>query len=332
LAPAPPRTFARRWAVAVALAAVAACGLLIAAPAGASVISPRAAHSPNASDIRTAYWVALIVAGVLVVVGHVAVFAALARFRERRGAEPARLQAGRGFFVRAGAPLAVLALGLFAFGIVYTEKAEKAEPTGAGGLQASAAQTAQTSVRGVDSQALAQAIETLRNTTPSSGPIGGTVKGGPLAIDAVAQQWLWRFFYPGGPTSAGTYSSNGGRPGDRTFSYTDLTVPVDTTVVLNITSTDVLHRWFVPALGGQVDAVPGHVTQTWFRADRTGVYPGQSTAFSGTGYSSMRIFVHVVSPSAYQSFLKTQTADLQSSQNYVNHAVESGTVPSEGAP
>jgi heme/copper-type cytochrome/quinol oxidase subunit 2 len=331
LAPARPRRSSARVAT-LALGVVLLCGLAFAAPAGASVISPRTAHSPNASDIRTAYWVALIVAGALVVIAHAAVFAALARFRERRGAQPARLTAGRAFFPRAAMPLGVLALGLFAFAIVYTVKAEKAEPTGANGLQASAAQTAQTSVNGVDEQALAQAIETLRNTTPSTGPIGGEVKGGPLLIDAVAQQWLWRFFYPGGATSAGTYSPSGGRPGDRTFSYVNLTVPVDTTVVLNITSTDVLHRWFVPALGGQVDAVPGHVSQTWFRADRTGVFPGQSTAFSGSGYSAMRIFVHVVSASAYQRFLKTQTTDLQAAQNYINHAVESGAVPSEGSP
>jgi cytochrome c oxidase subunit II len=326
LAPAPRRTLA------LVLAALAFCALVLAAPADASIVSPRAAHSPNASDIRTAYWVALIGALVLVVLGHLAVFAAVARFRERRGPEPARLTARRGVFLGAGAPLAALAVGLFAFAVIYTVKAETVEPTGGSGLQASAAQTAQTSVRGVSGQALSQAIETLRNTTPSTGPIGGTVKGGPLQIDAVAQQWVWRFFYPGGPTTAGTYSPSGGRPGNRTFSYVDLTVPVDTAVVLNVTSTDVLHRWFVPALGGQVDAVPGQVTHTWFRADRTGVYPGQSTAFSGSGYSTMRIFVHVVSPSAYQRFLKTQTADLQKAQDYVNHAATAGTVPGEGTP
>jgi heme/copper-type cytochrome/quinol oxidase subunit 2 len=329
LAPA-RRTFAR--VAALALVAMALCGLAFAAPAGASVVSPRAAHSPNASDIHTAYWVALIVAGALVVIAHLAVLAALVRFRERRGAEPARLIAGRAFFPRAGTPLLALALGLFAFGVVYTVKAENVAPTGTSGLQASAAQTAQTSVRGVDRQALTQAIETLRNTTPATGPIGGEVKGGPLMIDAVAQQWVWRFFYPGGPTTAGAYSSSGGRAGDRTFSYVNLTVPVDTTVVLNITSTDVLHRWFVPALGGQVDAVPGQVTHTWFRADRTGVFPGQSTAFSGSGYSSMRIFVHVVNPSTYQRFLKRQTADLQAAQGDVDNDVKKGTVPSEGTP
>ena len=64
-------------------------------------------------------------------------------------------------------------------------------------------------------------------------------------IDAIAQQWLWRFEYPGGT------------PGHRTFTYGELVVPVDTPVILDITSTDVLHSWWVPALGGQVQATPG---------------------------------------------------------------------------
>ena len=46
----------------------------------------------------------------------------------------------------------------------------------------------------------------------------------------------------------------------------------------------------------------------------------------------MRIFVHVVSPSAYQRFLRTQTANLQAAQKYVNHVVTAGTVPGEGTP
>jgi heme/copper-type cytochrome/quinol oxidase subunit 2 len=218
--------------------------------------------------------------------------------------------------------------------VILTDDAQKVEPSSSG-LSASAGQTAQVGVSGVPPQTLQQAIQTLRNTTPASGPIGGAVKGGPIAIDAIAQQWVWRFFYPGGPSATSTtggYSPTGGRPGDRTYSYATLTVPVDTPILLNVTSTDVMHRWFVPALGGQVDAVPGHVSQTWFKADHTGTFAGQSTSFSGTGYSTMRIWVHAVSPAAYQAFLKRQTADLTAAQDYVNKVIGSGHVPGEGAP
>ena len=72
----------------------------------------------------------------------------------------------------------------------------------------------------------------------------------------------------------------GGTPRHRTFTYGELTVPVDTPVILDITSTDVLHSWWVPALGGQVQATPGDVVQTWFKADEIGTYSGHSTIFS----------------------------------------------------
>ena len=71
-------------------------------------------------------------------------------------------------------------------------------------------------------------------------------------------------------------------------------MPVDTAVVLNITSTDVIHSWSVPALGGQVQATPGDISQTWFKADEVGRYAGRSTIFSGTGYPAMSAWVRVV--------------------------------------
>ncbi len=56
------------------------------------------------------------------------------------------------------------------------------------------------------------------------------------------------------------------------------------------------HRWFIPTLGGQVDAIPGQDVGTWFRADEVGTYHGQSTSFSGSSYAAMRAWVHVVTP------------------------------------
>ena len=70
---------------------------------------------------------------------------------------------------------------------------------------------------------------------------------------AAGQQWIWRYEYP-----------------DGTFSYYELVVPVDTAVVVELASTDVVHRWWVPGLGGKFDAVPGQSNQTWFKADEEG--------------------------------------------------------------
>jgi cytochrome c oxidase subunit II len=147
------------------------------------------------------------------------------------------------------------------------------------------------------------------------GALGVSSDTKPLTIRAIGQQWLWRFEYPGG------------RSGDRVFSYGELVVPVDTTVVLRITSTDVMHRWFIPALGGQVDAVPGKTVETWFRADREGVYRGQSTFFSGSAYSVMRAWVRVVSPDAYKQYVQQQERDLAAAQGYVKRKVTQGATP-----
>jgi cytochrome c oxidase subunit II len=140
----------------------------------------------------------------------------------------------------------------------------------------------------------------------------------PLAINAIGQQWMWRFEYPGG------------RPGDRIFSYGELVVPVDTAVLLRVTSTDVSHRWFIPALGGQVDAIPGKVSETWFRADREGVFQGQSTFFSGSSYAAMRGWVRVVSPDAYQQFLRAKRSELDAAQTYVQDRVAKNNIPGLG--
>jgi cytochrome c oxidase subunit II len=137
-----------------------------------------------------------------------------------------------------------------------------------------------------------------------------------IDIDAIGQQWLWRFEYPRqveGPFSEGIAT---------VFSYGELVVPVDTVVNLNIDSTDVIHSWFVPELGPQVWAVPGEVQETSFRAEEEGTYESISTVFSGSGYPTMRATVRVVSAEEYESYLDDLTADLQEGQAAVAEANE----------
>jgi cytochrome c oxidase subunit 2 len=265
---------------------------ILAAPAQASVISPRAAHSPNAEDIRTAYWVTLAVATLLFIAVNAGLVMAVMRFRAGRDRTPARFVAGRGVFARASVPLAAIAAGLFVFGIVMAEKARDVQPSGPDGLAASAGLTAQAG-----------------GLSPAP-----TDQGSVIDINAVAQEWLWRFEYPVGSPG----------PPYEVFSYGELVVPVDTTVILHIDSTDVTHRWFVPALGGQVDAVPGHISETWFRADHVGVYPGQSTAYSGANYPAMRTWVKVVSPDEYQAFLDQKKSEIASAQEFVQKKIDAG--------
>lgn len=133
-----------------------------------------------------------------------------------------------------------------------------------------------------------------------------------IEINAIAQQWVWRFEYP--EQAEGTASE-----GIATiFSYGELVVPVDTVVNLNIDSTDVLHSWFVPSLGPQIWAVPGEIQETSFIADEEGVYEGQSTMFSGAaGYPAVRTTVRVVSAEEYEDYIAELNRDLQEGQEAV---------------
>jgi cytochrome c oxidase subunit II len=147
--------------------------------------------------------------------------------------------------------------------------------------------------------------------TPATGPDGLQVAHSePLRIEATGQQWLWRYDYP-----------------NEAFSYYKLVVPVDTTVVLDLVSTDVVHTWFVPDLAGKRDAVPGKTNQVVFRADEEGTFEGDSATLSGQGYAPMRTAVEVVSPEEYEAFLKAQKANIQTAQDRVVGLIKSGETP-----
>jgi cytochrome c oxidase subunit II len=300
------------------LLAVIAAGLALAwaAPAEAISVSPEEAHSPNAEAINSAYWVLLVVVLAVIVVVNAALIAAVLRFRERRGAEPARFAAGRGALRPVVGALSVLAIAIFVYGVFVTDDVREIEPSGPNGL--GAAQTAQVGIKGLPASAAIEGTESATGEEPVTG--AEPTETSPLQIDAIAQQWLWRFEYPGG------------QPGQRTFSYGELVVPVDTTVILDVTSTDVLHTWWVPALGGQVQAAPGEVTRSWFKADAEGRYEGRSTTFSGTGYPVMRSWVRVVSVPEYQDYVEQLGADLSEAQGIVQQTQEQQATPEAAQP
>jgi cytochrome c oxidase subunit 2 len=147
--------------------------------------------------------------------------------------------------------------------------------------------------------------------TPATGSAGlVSARSTPLRIEATGQQWLWRYDYP-----------------NEAFSYYELVVPVDTTVELDLVSTDVIHTWDVPELAAKRDAVPGKTNHVVFRADEEGVYEGQSATFSGQAYAAMRTEVHVVSPEAYEEFVERQKSNIQAAQDRVVDLIEKGEVP-----
>jgi cytochrome c oxidase subunit 2 len=146
---------------------------------------------------------------------------------------------------------------------------------------------------------------------PTTGSAGlASARSKPLKIEATGQQWLWRYDYP-----------------NSAFSYYKLVVPVDTTVELELVSTDVIHTWDVPELAPKRDAVPGKTNHVVFRADEEGTFDGQSATFSGQAYTAMRTEVDAVSPQAYEDFIKSQKAEIQAAQDRVVGLIEKGEVP-----
>jgi cytochrome c oxidase subunit II len=123
--------------------------------------------------------------------------------------------------------------------------------------------------------------------------------GGPyLTIKVNGQQYVWRYDYAGG---------------DQLFSYYEMVVPTDTTVVLEVTASDVIHSWWIPDLGGKVDGVPGHVNETWFKipAGKEGVYDGQCAELCGSGHADMRAQVRAVTPDEFEDWARRTRREIK---------------------
>ena len=238
--------------------------------------------------MNTLYWVMLALGLVLLVAINLALLAMVMRFRSARGREPRRLVVRRPAQLGTAGVFAVIVAFAFVLGVIQTHDAKKVEASGPDGLQASALITAQRSL-------------SLPVTNASNAP---------LEIKACGQQWIWRYEYPNG-----------------TYSYYELVVPVDTAVILHLCSTDVVHRWWVPGLSGKFDATPGESNSTWFKADETGVYDGQSAGYSGASYAVMRTQVRVVTPEEYTAWVTQQAADIKAAQTHVQEQLAAGGPP-----
>ena len=105
-----------------------------------------------------------------------------------------------------------------------------------------------------------------------------------LKIDVRGHQFYWEFRYP-----------------DGSVTYDTMVVPVNRTVELDVTSQvkDVIHSWWIPALGGKIDAIPGRLNHTWFRAQRAGVFEGNCAEYCGLNHSRMVMNVHALPARAF---------------------------------
>jgi cytochrome c oxidase subunit 2 len=162
-----------------------------------------------------------------------------------------------------------------------------------------------------------------------------------LTIKATGKQWYWTYDYQVAGTPEGAQAATG-QPADAAqaavakatepeaggvdFAFdsvmiaekdlkegqprllavdNEVVVPVGKVVRVQVTAADVIHSFAVPSFGIKVDGVPGRLNETWFRADREGVYYGQCSELCGRDHAFMPITVRVVSDAEYQAWLGT---------------------------
>lgn len=135
-----------------------------------------------------------------------------------------------------------------------------------------------------------------------------------VTIKAIGNAWFWEHEYPGATAEekSFTVTSNvlsdeevaekvkAGIPAPRLLAVdNEIVVPVNKVVHMLVTSNDVIHNWTIPSFGSKIDAVPGRITSTWFRAEREGIYYGQCSELCGLNHAYMPIAVRVVKPETY---------------------------------
>jgi cytochrome c oxidase subunit 2 len=116
-----------------------------------------------------------------------------------------------------------------------------------------------------------------------------------LEVRVTGRQFYWQYEYPNGAVAIDTLRAPAGVP-----------------VRLEVTAPDedVIHSWWIPALGGKIDAIPGVTNETWFEAERPGVYHGQCAELCGLEHAQMLASVEVLPPEEFDAWLaERQTAE-----------------------
>ncbi|CAM3644783.1 cytochrome c oxidase subunit II [Castellaniella denitrificans] len=139
-----------------------------------------------------------------------------------------------------------------------------------------------------------------------------------LTIKATGYQWKWGYEYLDGPATGVRFLSNLSTPQDQIDGKAPIgntylmevdhpmVVPVNQKVRVVLTAADVIHSWMVPELGVKQDAIPGFLRDTWFRADKPGIYRGQCAELCGKNHAYMPIVVEVKSQEDYAQWAAQQ--------------------------
>ncbi len=277
-----------------------ACALLgllaLASGALADTFSPESGGSPNADDVDTLYWLVQAIAIVVFLGVEGTLLYCLWRFRARRGNVPAQIRGNTRLEVgwTIGAATVLVFLAVFTFVQLDDIRNPPASTPGAASIVFGAAGAG---------TGPSTATDTGGSTTDMPKPPGNSPA---LNIEVNGQQYVWRYIYP----------DRDQNPLNDVFAYEELVVPTETVVTLAIKAQDVAHSWWIPELGGKMDALPGHTNYTWFKvpgelAGRS--FRGQCAELCGRNHANMLARVRAVTPEQFVAFLNTKRREIQDS-------------------
>lgn len=133
-----------------------------------------------------------------------------------------------------------------------------------------------------------------------------------ITIKATGNQWYWTYQYPDSEFEFDSFmlaredlESHGYSQSDYLLATdTAVVVPVGKVVVMQVTASDVIHSWAMPAFGVKQDGVPGRIAELWFNVEKEGIYFGQCSELCGKNHAYMPITVKAVSQDVYDEWLK----------------------------
>jgi cytochrome c oxidase subunit II len=245
-----------------------ATALVVPAEALANFFTPKSGGSPNADQINSLYKIILYIAALVFVVVEAALAYSVIRFRARRSKVAAQIHGNTPLEIGWTIAAALILVVLTVVTFVKLPSIINPPNSTASGSFLSAS---------------------LTEPSPPNGK--------KLTICVQGRQYIWRYVY-----GNGCLRDSFKLP----YSYQEMYVPANTTVVLDIQSSDVIHSWWVPSLGGKVDAVPGYTTYTWFKALHTGLFHGQCAQLCGTNHAAMIALVRVVPVAQYRQWAQRQ--------------------------
>ena len=158
-----------------------------------------------------------------------------------------------------------------------------------------------------------------------------------MTIKATGVQWYWDFEYqdsedPLNFTSLLLSDEDRAEAGKESLEEyprllavdNEVVVPVGETVRVLVTASDVIHAFAMPAFGIKVDAVPGRINETWFKAEREGIYYGQCSELCGKDHAFMPIAIRVVSQDQFDSWYVAAQEDLGEANRALMAAIDGG--------